>query len=169
MATEKKGEATAPVPKSICPTCKSANDLGSPMCKKCGEILKKNPKGGKVIKTAGEYDPTEGSFSPSCIIIPAVLILAAIIFFLLAVGTGPKRGTCGYNCGQLAAAAWKYSKAHPERKMSALNQDELMKPGKKGQGYIKEKFSCPVDPSATYEFDTDGATVICTTCSKKKR
>lgn len=165
MATEKPGGGTAPIPKSVCPACKAPNEIGALTCKKCGEIIKRSGKG---AKTQEEFDATEGSFSPACVVIPAVLILAAVVFFILAVGRGPKAGTCEYNQAQLSKAVWKYNKAHSDGKMNTLSQDDLMKPGKTGKGYIKEKLNCPVSPTATYELDTDGATVICSSCSRKK-
>ncbi len=166
MAIDKPAAGgAAPLPKSVCPACKTPNDLGSLTCKKCGEIIKKSGKGGKP---AQEYDATEGSFSPACVVIPAILILGAVIFFLLAVGRGPKPGTCEYNQAQLGKALWRYNKAHPDSRMTTLNQDELIRPSRGGKPQLKERLTCPVDPTARYEIDTDGVTVICTRCSKKR-
>lgn len=164
MANEKPAGVSSPLPRSVCPSCKTPNELGALTCKKCGEILKKAGKGGKA---APEYDATEGSFSPACVVIPAILILAAVVFFLLAVGRGPKPGTCEYNQAQLAKAVWRYNKANPDRHMTTLDQDALTRPRKGGKPILKEKLVCPANPDATYQLESDGS-VSCSRCTKKR-
>lgn len=154
-------------PKNICGSCKTVNDLNAITCKKCGEILKKNTKLSKQPQQ--EYDPTEGSFSPSCIVIPAIMIILAVVFFILAVSGGAKKGTCEYNRAILSRAVSRYNKAHPNNPMTTLNQDELMRPRSGKKPFIKEKVICPNNPSAEYVLDPDGVTVSCTHCSQKKR
>ncbi|HNW35525.1 MAG TPA: hypothetical protein PKM25_11375 [Candidatus Ozemobacteraceae bacterium] len=151
--------------KNVCPSCRAQNEPGTLMCKRCGEIL--SSKGKKV--PVQEFDGTEGGFHPGCWIAVAVVMLGALLFFFLAVRGGAKPGTCEYNQGHIGMAVYKYNKAHPESKMTTLDLDELMKPGKSGKPLIKDRPVCPVDSSAKYELGPDGTTVLCTTCSKKHR
>jgi len=146
----------------ICPSCKALNEMGALTCKRCGELLGR--KGKAVRKGAGEFDATEGSFSNACIIIPIVLIVGALLFFLLAF----KRSTpCDHNREIIGKAIMKYDKAHPNSKMMTLDFKALMEPGPNGKPYLKEKLTCPIDPSGQYEYD--GQKVTCTYCSKKKK
>lgn len=153
------------VGQNVCPSCRAQNEIGSLMCKRCGEIL--SLKGKKA--PAKEYDGTEGGFHPGCWVAVAVMMLGAILFFFLAVRSGTKPGTCEYNQGHLGMALVKYNRAHPDAKMTTLDIETLMKPGKSGKPLMKDKPVCPVDSSAQYEVAPDGSTVICTRCSKKVR
>lgn len=150
---------------NICPSCRAQNEIGTLMCKRCGEILSLKGKKGQ----AKEFDGTEGGFHPGCWVAVAVLMLGAVLFFYLSVRSGTKPGTCEYNQGHLGMALVKYNRAHPDTKMTNLDIDELMKPGKSGKPLLKSKPICPVDSSARYEIAPDGSTVLCTRCSKKSR
>ncbi|HOY67893.1 MAG TPA: hypothetical protein PLP29_13480 [Candidatus Ozemobacteraceae bacterium] len=150
---------------NACPSCRAQNEPGSLMCKRCGEILSSK---GKRTPTQ-EYDGTEGGFHPGCWVAIAVMMLGAILFFFLAVRGGAKPGTCEYNQGHIGMAVVRYNKAHPDMKMTTLDLAELQKPGKSGKPLLKETPVCPVDSSARYELDADGVTVICTSCSKKRK
>ena len=159
MADEKKGTPKV-VPQSVCSACKAQNEMGALMCKRCGEILSK-----KGRRSAGEeFDATEGSFSPNCILVPLVLLLAAGLLFFLAF-RGPAKGTCGYNREKLQISVLAYNKAHRDSKMMSLDQDALMKPDNKGKSHLKERMVCPVDPSAQYQLNGDGK-VSCSRCTK---
>lgn len=165
MPVDKKpAVVVAAVGQSVCPSCRAQNEIGSLMCKRCGEILSTKGRKGQT----SEFDGTEGSFHPGCWVAIGVMMLAAVLFFFMAVRSGPKPGTCEYNQSHIGMAVFKYNRAHPESKMTTLDIDTLTKPGKSGKPLLKEKPVCPVDSSARYELDTDGATVICTRCSKKK-
>ncbi len=160
MADEKKG-AVKTVPPTVCPSCKAQNEIGALMCKRCGEILSKKGK-----RTSGEeFDATEGSFSPNCVLVPLVLLIACGLLFFLAF-RGPAKGTCAYNREKLQIAIMAYNKQHRDNKMLTLDQDALMRPDSKGKAHLKERMICPVDPSARYSLDSDGK-VICSRCAKK--
>ncbi len=166
MPAEKNpGSPTAGVPKSVCPSCKTANDMGAVTCKKCGEFLTAKKAGVKKTRSEEEFDATEGGFSPTCIIVPAVLLLAAVVFFFLAVGHGPKAGTCEFNQAKIGKAVYAYNRAHTGSKMTTLNWEELAKPGKGGKAFLKDRLTCPVDPSASYSLADDGS-VRCSKCTK---
>jgi len=160
MADEKKG-ALKTVPPSVCPSCKAQNDIGALMCKRCGEILSKKGK----RSSSEEFDATEGSFSPNCVLVPLVLLLACGLFFFLAF-RGPAKGTCGYNREKLQIAVMAFNKQHKDNKMLSLDQDSLLKTDSKGRSHLKERMVCPVDPSAMYQLDSEGR-VTCSRCSKK--
>mgnify|MGYP000997819137 CR=1 FL=1 len=153
----------AGVPGIVCSSCKAPNEMGAIMCKKCGELLSKKGKG----KRGGdaEFDATEGSFSPACVVVPIVLILIAVIFFFFAF---KKSSTpCDHNREVIGRAIAKYDKAHSNEKLMSLDFEKLKQNGSNGKPYLKEVPVCPFDSGAAYEYD--GNKVICSFCSKKKK
>lgn len=168
MPVDKKpAVVAAAVGQNVCPSCRAQNELGSLMCKRCGEILSSKGKARKG--QTPEFDATEGAFHPGCWVAIGAMLLAAVLFFFMAVRSGPKPGTCEYNQGHIGKAVYRYNRAHPESKMTTLDIDALMKPGKSGKPLLKDRLTCPVDSSARYELDADGSTVICTRCTKKNK
>ncbi|MBF0410285.1 MAG: hypothetical protein HQM10_23265 [Candidatus Riflebacteria bacterium] len=148
---------------TVCPACKAQNEAGSLMCKRCGEIISKK---GKTSKNVEGYNADEGSFKPSCVIIPIALslIIGLVLFFSF---RGPKAGTCEYNRQKIVSALFKFNRANPSQKMTTLDMETLMKQDSKGKSYLKDKPVCPVNPTAQYQIDEAG-TVICTNCIKRK-
>lgn len=165
MAEEKGKIVAAGVPPNVCPSCKAPNELGALTCKRCGDILSKKAKPGKKGQ-AEEFDATEGSFHPSCIIVPIVVIVAFVIL-LLVTTRGCKGSTpCDHNREVIGRAIMKFDKAHPNEKLGSLDYTKLAQPDAKGKPYLKEKPVCPFDSGAEYEYD--GQKITCTKCSKKK-
>ena len=165
MAEEKgKGGGAATVPPTVCTSCKAPNEMGALTCKRCGDILSKKGKVGK--KGDAEFDPTTGSFSPSCVVIPVVLIIVAILFLFLATRGCKGQTQCDHNREIIGRAIMKFEKAHSGDKLSSLDYTKLAQPDSKGKPYLKEKPVCPFDSGASYEYD--GNIVTCTKCTKKK-
>ncbi len=155
-----KGTAAAGIK---CPTCKADNTAGAATCAKCGDILPKRAKKGKG--EFDDYDGTVGTMSPACVAVPIALlvIFVAILFFTM---RGPREGTCAAVRVKIGAAIARYDKAHPNNKMATINIDELMKPDTKGHPYLKDRPTCPIDPSARYDFDSNG-NISCSKCGRK--
>jgi len=166
MPSDKPSGPAKGIPQAVCPSCKAPNEIGTLMCKRCGEILPSKPNTTKGAK-GSEFDATEGSFSPTCMIVPGILILFAVVFLIFVFSGGAKKGTCEYNQVAIFKAVHAYNKAHSGSKMTNLDIDELMKPGKSGKPFLKERPVCPIDPSARYEINSNGVEVSCSRCSKK--
>ncbi|MBF0498887.1 MAG: hypothetical protein HQM09_02035 [Candidatus Riflebacteria bacterium] len=158
-----KAPASSTVPQTICPSCKAPNDMGTLMCKKCGDILP--AKKGKGAKGGEEYDATAGTLSPTCIAIPIVVIvlILAILFFMF---RGPKAGTCASNIEKIGIAVTKYDHVHKDSKMTTLDIEALLKPDSKGKSFLKERPVCPVDSTAVYSINSEGK-IVCSHKGKK--
>jgi len=153
-------------PDLFCPSCKARNEQGAKVCKRCGELLSAKKKGkGKGGADEPEFDPTEGSFKPSCLIVPGIVLLVFVVILYISF-RGPSPGTCEYNRQKVGLAISKYNRSHSGSKMSSLDWDALLKQDNKGKSFLKEKPLCPVDSSANYVLDGD--TVHCSRCSKKR-
>lgn len=168
MATVKKtgtGSDGAPeTPQVVCPMCRTTNDANSSLCKRCGDVLPKKKKSAKSGEK--EFDATEGSFSPTCIVAPILLILVGIVFLFFCFKGGAKPGTCDYNIGKIQAAVFKYNKKHHDSKMHSLDFNLLTKPDANGKAFLKEQPNCPVNQGAKYEMNPDNE-IICSHCSRK--
>jgi len=153
----------AGIPGTVCPSCKAPNELGALMCKKCGDLLSKKGKAKKGGEA--EFDATEGSFSPACIVVPIVLILISVVilFFAFRKSSTP----CDLHCLTIGRAIVKYDKAHPNEKMTTLDFEKLKQNGPSGKPFLKDKLVCPFDSGASYEYD--GNKVTCSFCVKKKK
>lgn len=161
MSDKKSAGGMKAVPNTVCPSCKFNNEMGAIICKKCGDFLTSAKK--QKTKTEGEYDPTEGALTPGCFVAIGAVILAALIFLLLAFKGGPKEGTCEHNKSRIGKAVISYNKANPGNKMKVLDLDKLTTERHKGKPYLKDKPVCPVDPTAKYSLDEHG-TPVCSKC-----
>ena len=161
MADKRPVPVAGGIPQTVCPSCKSPNEPGTLMCKRCGDLLptKKSVKG-----KSEEYDATAGTMHPGCIIAPIAIcaVVALILFFSF---RGPKPGTCEWNREHIGIAVSKWDRAHKGQEMTALDIEQLLKPDGKGKVYLKDRPVCPVDSTAVYSLGPNGKVI----CSHKKR